>query len=141
MTTAPARTAPVSSKRFQATPVTAPSSSTTRLVAPVSNQTSTPASSTRSLSRSITILVPSVSPGTGTLWPRGAGGMSSRNGHTFSLPVYISPSVPGWMTALPGKKDRSNSNPSASSQSKCSTDPSQYARILSSSGSLVLAIR
>lgn len=27
---------------------------------------------------------PSVSPGTGTLWPRGAGFACSRKGHTFS---------------------------------------------------------
>ena len=43
-----ASTTPVSSNRFQATPATAPSSVTTRLVAPVSKRTSTPASSTRS---------------------------------------------------------------------------------------------
>ena len=42
-------------------------------------------------------------PGTGTLCPRGAGFASSLNGQTFSLAVNISPSVPGWITALPGK--------------------------------------
>ena len=97
----------------------------TRLAAPAWYLTSTPASSTRSRSRSITSLAPPVSPGTGTLCPRGAGLACSRNGHTFSFPVNISPSVPGWITALPGKKERSNSKPSDSSQPKCSTDPSQ----------------
>ena len=52
--------------------------------------------------RSRTIRVPSVSPGTGTLWPRGAGTACSEKGQTFSLPVYISPWVPGWMTAFSG---------------------------------------
>ena len=50
----------------------------------------------------MTSLVPSVSPGTGTLWPRGAGLAWSMNGHTFSLPVNISPCVPGWITAFSG---------------------------------------
>ena len=45
---------------------------------------------------------PWVSPGTGTLWPRGAGTAMFLYGHTFSLPVYIRPSVLGWMTAFSG---------------------------------------
>ena len=45
---------------------------------------------------------PWVSPGTGTLCPRGAGTAISLYGHTFSLPVYINPWVPGWMTAFSG---------------------------------------
>jgi len=49
------------------------------------------------------MLAPPVSPGTGTLCPRGAGTACSRNGQTFSLPVYISPAVLGWITAFPGK--------------------------------------
>ncbi|COW27711.1 Uncharacterised protein [Mycobacterium tuberculosis] len=36
-----------------------------------------------------------MSPGTGTLCPRGAGTANSRNGHTFSFPVNIKPSVLG----------------------------------------------
>ena len=43
----------------------------------------------------MTMLAPPVSPGTGTLWPRGAGTAFSQNGHTFSLPVNIKPSVSG----------------------------------------------
>ena len=50
----------------------------------------------------MTMAAPCVSPGTGTLWPRGAGTARSLNGQTFSLPVYISPSVLGWITALCG---------------------------------------
>ena len=107
-TVAAARTTPVSPKERQARPRTAPDSLVTRLVAPVSYLTSTPASRTRSRSRSITSRAPPVSPGTGTLCPRGAGAAWSRNGHTFSLPVNISPSVPGWITAFPGKYERSN---------------------------------
>ena len=103
ITVAPARTTPVSPNERQASPTTAPDSPVTRAVAPVSYRTSAPASATRSRSRSITSVAPPVSPGTGTLCPRGAGLASSRNGHTFSLPVNISPSVPGWITALPGK--------------------------------------
>jgi hypothetical protein len=67
ITVAPARTTPVSPKERQASPTTAPVSSITRLVAPVSYLTATPASSTRARSRSITSLAPMVSPGTGTL--------------------------------------------------------------------------
>ena len=48
------------------------------------------------------MLAPPVSPGTGTLCPRGAGTAWSLYGHTFSLPVNISPSVLGWMTAFSG---------------------------------------
>jgi hypothetical protein len=125
MTVVAARTTPVSSKERQASPTTAPDSAMTRPDAPVSYLTSTPASAIRSRSRSITSLVPPVSPGTGTLCPRGAGFAMSQNGQTFSLPVNMRPSVPGWMTAFPGKKERSNRKPSDSSQPKCSTDPSQ----------------
>ena len=50
----------------------------------------------------MTIGAPPSSPGTGTEWPRGAGLACSMNGHTFSLPVYDSPSVPGGTTTLPG---------------------------------------
>ena len=56
----------------------------------------------RRTSRSMTSLAPWVSPGTGTLCPLGAGTARSRNGQTFSLPVYIRPCVCGWMTALSG---------------------------------------
>ena len=73
---------------------------TTRLVAPVSYRTSTSVSAIRSASASSTILAPPVSPGLGTLCPRGAGLAMSRNGCTFSLPVNISPWVPGWITAF-----------------------------------------
>jgi hypothetical protein len=67
ITVAPARTTPVSPNERHASPMTAPVSSVTRLVAPVSYLTSAPASSTRSRSRSITSFAPPVSPGTGTL--------------------------------------------------------------------------
>ena len=50
----------------------------------------------------MTSFAPPVSPGTGTLWPRGAGTAWFLNGQTFSLPVNISPSVPGWITAFSG---------------------------------------
>src|SRR6185437_15173602 len=103
ITVAPALTTPVSPNDVQPSPTTAPDSPVTRALAPVSYRTSTLASATRSRSRFITSDAPPVSPGTGTLWPRGAGLACSRNGHTFSLPVNISPSVPGWITALPGK--------------------------------------
>ena len=102
ITTEVARTTPVSSKRRHATPTTAPDASVTRLVAPVSKRTSASVSAIRSASRSSTSPPPPVSPGRGTLWPRGAGVAWSRNGQTFSLPVNISPSVPGWMTAFSG---------------------------------------
>ena len=95
--------APVSEKCFHVTPVTAPESSTMSSVAPVSYRICTPRLAARLSSRSITMLAPPVSPGTGTLWPRGAGTACSRKGHTFSLPVNIKPSVFGWITALPGK--------------------------------------
>ena len=65
--------APTSENRFHITPVTAPESSTMSSVAPVSYRTCTPRLAARLSSRSITMLAPPVSPGTGTLWPRGAG--------------------------------------------------------------------
>ena len=65
ITVAPARTTPVSPKERQASPTTAPDASVTRLAAPVSYLTSTPASSTRSRSRSITSFAPMVSPAPG----------------------------------------------------------------------------
>ena len=73
ITVAADRITPVSPKERQASPTTAPDPSVTRLAAPVSYLTSTPASPIRSRSRSITSFAPPVSPGTGTLWPRGAG--------------------------------------------------------------------
>lgn len=48
------------------------------------------------------IEAPPDSPTTGILCPRGAGTACSRKGQTSSLPVYIRPSVPGWMTAFSG---------------------------------------
>jgi hypothetical protein len=59
--------APVSEKRFHVTPVTAPEPSTTSWVAPVSYRIRTPRLVARLRSRSITMLAPPVSPGTGTL--------------------------------------------------------------------------
>ena len=50
----------------------------------------------------MTIAAPPSSPGTGTECPRGAGFACSQNGHTFSLPVYDRPSVPGGTTTFPG---------------------------------------
>ena len=69
ITVAPARTTPVSSKERQASPTTAPDSSVTRLAAPVSYLTSTPASSTRSRSRSMTSLAAPGVPGHRDLVP------------------------------------------------------------------------
>ena len=92
---------PVSSKRFQATPTTR-SPSTTSCMAPVSRRISTPSSAALLCSRPVTSEAPWVSPGTGTLWPRGAGFAISKCGQHFSLPVNIRPSVPGWMTAFSG---------------------------------------
>ncbi len=102
-TTAAALIVPVSAKCRQRTPTT-PSAEppTTKLVAPVSYRICTPSSAARLSSRSITIFAPWVSPGTGTLCPRGAGLAMSLNGQTFSLPVYINPWVPGWITAFSG---------------------------------------
>ena len=62
----------------------------------------------RLTSRSMTIAAPPNSPGTGTdgraerAWP------ARMYGHTFSLPVYDRPSVPGGTTIFPGSKLRLN---------------------------------
>jgi len=50
--------------------------------------------------------------GYGTECPRGAGLAWSQNGHTFSLPVYDNPSVPGGTTTLPGRNSARTENPS-----------------------------
>ncbi|SKV87229.1 Uncharacterised protein [Mycobacteroides abscessus subsp. abscessus] len=78
MITDVARIAPVSVKCFHVTPTTAPPSSRMSAVAPVSYRIGIPSSAARWASSSTTMPAPPVSPGLGTLCPRGAGMASSR---------------------------------------------------------------
>ena len=102
ITTDVARTSPGLLEAPPRDPTTAPDASVTRLVAPVSKRTSAPVSAIRSASRSSTSRRPPCRPAAAPCGRAAPAWPGRENGQTFSLPVNINPSVPGWITAFSG---------------------------------------